>query len=104
MLFFFQTAEALTDCRPIVGVPSYLYHINMVLSCPLPEEQNTRGRRIYPPEESAIGFGIITLKEIPKVMNETQTVQRVQGVRAPGCTGAPGKGEMKKIENKIEKK
>lgn len=40
----------------------------MVLSCPLPEEQNTRGRRIYPPEESAIGFGILTLKEIPKVI------------------------------------
>lgn len=63
-----QTAEALTDCRPVVGIPSYLYHINMVLSCPLPEEQNTRGRRIYPPEESAIGFGILTLKEIPKVI------------------------------------
>lgn len=41
----------------------------MVLSCPLPEEQNTRGRRIYPPEESAIGFGILTLKEIPKVIH-----------------------------------
>ena len=65
--YYKKTAEALTDCRPIVGIPSYLYHINMVLSCPLPEEQNTRGRRIYPPEESAIGFGIITLKEIPKL-------------------------------------
>ncbi|XP_017892073.1 endoribonuclease Dcr-1 [Ceratina calcarata] len=65
--YYKKTAEALTDCRPRVGVPTYLYHINMVLSCPLPEEQNTRGRRIYPPEESAIGFGIITLKEIPKL-------------------------------------
>lgn len=73
MYDFIQTAEALTDCRPIVGVPSYLYHINMVLSCPLPEEQNTRGRRIYPPEESAIGFGILTLKEIPKVTNLLDT-------------------------------
>lgn len=44
-----------------------------MLSCPLPEEQNTRGRRIYPPEESAIGFGIITLKEIPKVVIITHT-------------------------------
>ena len=76
----------------------------MVLSCPLPEEQNTRGRRIYPPEESAIGFGIITLKEIPKVINEIQKVQRVQGIRAPGRTGAPEKGEMNKRENKKEKK
>ncbi|XP_076297462.1 endoribonuclease Dcr-1 isoform X1 [Lasioglossum baleicum] len=65
--YYKKTAEALTDCRPKAGVPSYLYHIKMVLSCPLPEEQNTRGRRIYPPEESAIGFGIITLKEIPKL-------------------------------------
>ncbi|EZA50771.1 Endoribonuclease Dcr-1 [Ooceraea biroi] len=65
--YYKKTAEALMDCRPIVGTPSYLYHINMVLSCPLPEEQNTRGRRIYPPEESAIGFGILTLKEIPKL-------------------------------------
>ncbi|XP_003706496.2 endoribonuclease Dcr-1 isoform X1 [Megachile rotundata] len=65
--YYKKTANALTDCRPIVGAPSYLYHINMVLSCALPEEQNTRGRRIYPPEESAIGFGIITLKEIPKL-------------------------------------
>ncbi|OAD58870.1 Endoribonuclease Dicer [Eufriesea mexicana] len=65
--YYKKTAETLTDCRPIIGIPSYLYHINLVLSCPLPEEQNTRGRRIYPPEESAIGFGIITLKEIPKL-------------------------------------
>ncbi|XP_012286436.1 endoribonuclease Dcr-1 [Orussus abietinus] len=65
--YYKKTAEALTDCRPTVGVPSYLYHISMVLSCPLPEEQNTRGRRIYPPEESAIGFGILTLKKIPKI-------------------------------------
>ncbi|XP_011315268.1 endoribonuclease Dcr-1 [Fopius arisanus] len=65
--YFKKTAEALTDCRPTLGVPSYLYHIKMNLSCPLPEEQNTRGRRIYPPEESHIGFGILTLKKIPKL-------------------------------------
>nr|KAF7402076.1 hypothetical protein H0235_015412 [Vespula pensylvanica] len=65
--YYKKTAEALTDCKPLVGVPSYLYHISMVLSCPLPEEQNTRGRRIYPPEESAIAFGILTLKKIPKL-------------------------------------
>ncbi|XP_046835523.1 endoribonuclease Dcr-1 [Vespa crabro] len=65
--YYKKTAEALTDCRPLVGVPSYLYHISMVLNCPLPEEQNTRGRKIYPPEESAIGFGILTLKKIPKL-------------------------------------
>lgn len=39
----------------------------MALSCPLPEEQNTRGRKIHPPEESPTGFGILLTKKIPKV-------------------------------------
>ncbi|XP_051158648.1 endoribonuclease Dcr-1 isoform X2 [Leptopilina boulardi] len=65
--YYKKTAEALTDCRPVIGKPAFLYHINMVLSCPLPEEQNTRGRKIYPPEDADIGFGILTLKEIPKL-------------------------------------
>ncbi|XP_044014882.1 endoribonuclease Dicer [Aphidius gifuensis] len=65
--YYKKTAEALTDCRPTIGVPCYLYHIKMVLTCPLPEEQNTRGRKIYPPEESDIGFGILTLKKIPQL-------------------------------------
>ncbi|GLG98532.1 Endoribonuclease Dcr-1 [Gryllus bimaculatus] len=60
-------ADALTDCRPTPGQPAFLYYISMVLTCPLPEEQNTRGRKIYPPEDSMQGFGILTLKEIPKI-------------------------------------
>lgn len=40
----------------------------MVLTCPLPEEQNTRGRKLHPPEEAPQGFGILTLKPIPKVI------------------------------------
>lgn len=39
----------------------------MTLECPIPEEQNTRGRKIYPPEESTQSFGILTLKKIPKI-------------------------------------
>lgn len=39
----------------------------MVLECPIPEEQNTRGREIYAPEDSAQGFGILTSKPIPKL-------------------------------------
>lgn len=37
------------------------------MNCPVPEEQNTRGRRIHPPEESIHGFGILTTKQIPSV-------------------------------------
>lgn len=39
----------------------------MVLECPIPEEQNTRGREIYAPEDSLQGFGILTSKPIPKL-------------------------------------
>jgi len=64
---FHQVADVLTDCRPFAGASCLLYHVNMTLTCPLPEEQNTRGRKIYPPEESPQGFGILTLKRISKV-------------------------------------
>lgn len=39
--------------------------------CPLPEEQNTRGRKIHPPEESPTGFGILLTKKIPKVRTKS---------------------------------
>lgn len=65
--FFFQIASVFSDCRPKVGKRAFLYHIKMTLQCPIPEEQNTRGRRIYPPEDSVQGFGVLTLKEIPKI-------------------------------------
>lgn len=45
----------------------------MTLTCPLPEEQNTRGRKIYPPEEFVQGFGILTSKKIPKVNKKNVT-------------------------------
>lgn len=62
-----QIASAFCNCRPIVGAQVYLYHIRMTLECPIPEEQNTRGRKIYPPEDSPQGFGILTMKHIPKL-------------------------------------
>ncbi|KAF2884859.1 hypothetical protein ILUMI_21336 [Ignelater luminosus] len=65
--YYKRIADALTNCLPLPGKPTYFYKIVMTLTCPLPEEQNTRGRRIYPPEESIQGFGILTLKEIPKI-------------------------------------
>lgn len=65
--YYKRVADALLNCQPVVGKPTYFYRIIMTLTCPLPEEQNTRGRKIYPPEESVQGFGILTSKEIPKV-------------------------------------
>ncbi|KAF5270919.1 hypothetical protein FQR65_LT05386 [Abscondita terminalis] len=65
--YYKRIADPFTGCLPSFNQTTYFYKIVMTLSCPLPEEQNTRGRRIYPPEESTQGFGILTLKPIPKI-------------------------------------
>ncbi|XP_062536694.1 endoribonuclease Dcr-1 isoform X2 [Armigeres subalbatus] len=65
--YYKRIASAFSECRPTIGSRVFLYHINMTLQCPIPEEQNTRGRKIYPPEDSPQGFGILTTKLIPKV-------------------------------------
>ena len=41
-----------------------LYIVSMVLRCAIPDQQNTRGRRIYRPESSNRDFGILTTHEI----------------------------------------
>ncbi|KAK9890121.1 hypothetical protein WA026_008931 [Henosepilachna vigintioctopunctata] len=65
--YYKKVADALLNCHPIVGQPTYFYKIVMTLTCPLPEEQNTRGRKIYPPEDFLQSFGILTSKKIPKI-------------------------------------
>lgn len=65
--YYKRIASCLNDCRPVAGVSCFLYNVDMVLTCPLPEEQNTRGRKLHPPELAPQAFGILTLKEIPKV-------------------------------------
>ncbi|ALC45996.1 Dcr-1 [Drosophila busckii] len=65
--YYKRIASEFCDCRPVADVPCYLYFIELKLQCPIPEEQNTRGRKIYPPEEAQQGFGILTLKRIPKL-------------------------------------
>lgn len=64
---FSQIADALCECKPIEGEPCHFYEIHMHLTCPLPDEHNTRGRQIYDPEDSPNGFGILTRKFMPKV-------------------------------------
>lgn len=63
----FKIASVFSNCRPKVGAKCKLYFIKMVLECPIPEEQNTRGRKIYAPEDAVQGFGILTTKSIPKL-------------------------------------
>nr|AFX89032.1 dicer 1 [Mayetiola destructor] len=65
--YYKRIASVFSNCRPKVGVGCKLYFIKMVLECPIPEEQNTRGRKIYAPEDAVQGFGILTTKSIPKL-------------------------------------
>ncbi|KFB46099.1 AGAP002836-PB-like protein [Anopheles sinensis] len=65
--YYKRIASVFNDCRPQADMCAYLYHIRMELICPIPEEQNTRGRKIYAPEDSPQGFGILTTKLIPKI-------------------------------------
>jgi len=45
----------------------HLYSVDMHLSCAIPEDQNTRGRRVYPPEEAPQSFGLLTVERLPEV-------------------------------------
>lgn len=65
--YYKRIASVFSHCRPSTETCAYLYHITMVLQCPIPEEQNTRGRKIYPPEDAVQSFGILTTKKIPKI-------------------------------------
>ncbi|ODN02294.1 Endoribonuclease Dcr-1 [Orchesella cincta] len=60
-----QLAAELSQCLPKPDTPVYLYWIRMVLTCPLPDEQNTRGRKLHPPENASQSFGIMLAKPIP---------------------------------------
>ncbi|XP_075387941.1 endoribonuclease Dicer [Tenrec ecaudatus] len=59
--------ECLRDSYPRPEQPCYLYVIGMVLTTPLPDELNFRRRKLYPPEDTARCFGILTAKPIPQI-------------------------------------
>jgi endoribonuclease Dicer len=42
-----------------------LYRLRMTLTCPIPEEQNTRGRRIHDPRDSRQSFGLLLPRGMP---------------------------------------
>lgn len=45
----------------------HLYSFSMKLTCPIPEEQNTRGRKIHDPADTPRGFGLLTSSRIPPI-------------------------------------
>lgn len=65
--YFSQVSDALRNSLPLPGAPCYLYVFDMKLTCPIPEEQNTRGRKIHDPSNTQRRFGILTSRPIPPV-------------------------------------
>lgn len=65
--YYKQIADPFIDGIPCPDQPCYLYAITMVLSEPIPEEQNTRGRKIYKPETSIQSLGILNSKPLSQI-------------------------------------
>lgn len=64
--YYKKIASALLG-RPVPGVPCRLYQFSMKLTCPITEEQNTRGRAIHAPEDTPRGFGMLCEHDLPQV-------------------------------------
>ena len=60
-------ADVLT-LKPIEPkVNCFLYEFAMKLSRPIPEEQNTRGRKITDPSDTSRNFGVLTTQRLPSI-------------------------------------
>nr|KAG5691629.1 hypothetical protein BaRGS_023800 [Batillaria attramentaria] len=62
-----KPADAFVSSHPRENAECYLYQVAMLLTGPITEEQNTRGRKIYAPEETLQSFGVLLSTEIPHV-------------------------------------
>ncbi|XP_050699667.1 endoribonuclease Dicer-like isoform X6 [Eriocheir sinensis] len=65
--YYKKVANCLTGEQPKESLPLFVYKLDMMLTCPIPDEQNTRGRKIYRPEKSSRSFGIVTTIPISQV-------------------------------------
>lgn len=54
---------------PVVseGIDCHLYRFQMTLTCPIPDEQNRRGRRIIDPGETNRNYAIVCTSKLPKI-------------------------------------
>ncbi|XP_064603433.1 endoribonuclease Dicer-like isoform X2 [Liolophura sinensis] len=62
-----KAAQDLQDCCPKPETECVLYELNMKLTGPITDEQNTRGRKLHAPEETSRTFGILLARQIPRV-------------------------------------
>ena len=66
---YYQKRIAKVFSGPMVedGMECFLYKLKMVLTCPIPDEQNRRGRRINDPSETKRNYAIISANRLPKI-------------------------------------
>lgn len=62
-----RIAEVFSGPLVAEGIPCYLYKFKMVLTCPIPDEQNRRGRRIIDPSETNRNYAIVCTRKLPKI-------------------------------------
>ena len=62
-----QVAPPFSTSLPKEKKSCHLYAFKMKLTCALPEEQNTRGRKIHPPENAALSFGLLVPQKMPPI-------------------------------------
>ena len=65
--YYKQTATSLTPATDEKPLLFQLYSIKLALTCPIPDDQNTRGRKIYSPEDALQSFGFLVQREIAPV-------------------------------------
>ncbi len=53
--------------EPASHVQYRLYALSLRLVCPIPDDQNTRGRKIFHPEEARQSFGFLTTTRLPEL-------------------------------------
>lgn len=61
--YYKTTSPALTLQRSTETC--HLYSLDLVLQCPIPEDQNTRGRKLFSPERAKQSFGFFSGKILP---------------------------------------
>lgn len=61
------TADVLRGPPPAPASKCYLYIFTMRLSCRIPDEQNTRKRKISDPADTSRSFGIIIPHKVPEI-------------------------------------
>lgn len=62
-----KVSEVLRGQRVGSNDECHLYSFSLKLTCPIPEEQNTRGRKIHDPADTTRGFGLVTARRIPLI-------------------------------------